>query len=193
MLPDGAPIVWASRLLGAPLSSRLAGSDLFVAWWQRVRDAHRPVLLVAATEELGRRLQLEHGEARIVVAPMFDASDSEAVSNLATELLGQVESHPTDAIVIGLSMAKTHVLAEMLTASTLPADGAPLVLLLGASAGFHVGLQRRAPRWMQQAGLEWLHRLVSDPRRLAKRYLVDDLVFIRMTWDEWRSRRTTNR
>ena len=64
------------------------------------------------------------------------------------------------------------------------------MLLLGASAEFHVGLQRRAPEWMQRFGLEWVYRLLSNPRRLAKRYLVDDVAFGPMVWREWRARRS---
>jgi N-acetylglucosaminyldiphosphoundecaprenol N-acetyl-beta-D-mannosaminyltransferase len=62
-------------------------------------------------------------------------------------------------------------------------------MLVGASPDFAVGLAKRAPRWMQRLGVEWLHRLAGDPRRLAKRYLVDDVAFVRLVWREWRARR----
>lgn len=189
VLPDGMPIVWASRLLGARLQQRLAGSDLFAAWWQRVRASQRRVLVLAANEELATRLRAEHPLARCLVAPLFQADDDVAVQNLVDLILGEIEQHNPDAIVVGLSMAKAHVLARELCRCSVPAHGAPLLLLLGASAEFHVGLQKRAPRWVQRAGLEWVQRLLSNPRRLAKRYLVDDIAFVPMVWREWRARR----
>ena len=63
------------------------------------------------------------------------------------------------------------------------------MLLLGASPDFTLGLTRRAPEWMQRYGLEWIYRLGLEPRRLAKRYLVDDVAFLPLVWREWRASR----
>ncbi len=186
VLPDGAPIVWASRLLGTPLRERLAGSDLFSAWWQRVRKESRSVLILAATEQLATLLSAEHPQAHCVVPPMFHVADQDTVQRLVEHVLCEVELHNPEAIVVGLSMAKHHLVALELSRAEVPRRGAPLILLLGASAEFHVGLQKRAPQWVQNTGLEWLHRLLSNPRRLAKRYLVDDIAFIPMVWRAWR-------
>jgi N-acetylglucosaminyldiphosphoundecaprenol N-acetyl-beta-D-mannosaminyltransferase len=190
VLPDGTPIVWASRLLGEPLTARLAGSDLFESWWEKTRAEMRPVLIIAASDELATRLAAEHSAAHFIVPKMFDAHDEAAVEALVALILADLYARPSDAIVVGLSMPKHHAVAQRLSDVPVPPGGAPLVLLLGASAEFHVGLQRRAPAWMQRAGLEWLYRLVSHPRRLARRYLVDDIAFGPMVWREWRTRRS---
>jgi N-acetylglucosaminyldiphosphoundecaprenol N-acetyl-beta-D-mannosaminyltransferase len=186
VLPDGAPIVWASRLLRAPLSARLAGSDLFTAWWQEVRTRQRPVVILATSEELAAHLRLEHPTAHCIVAPIFDGSDEHAITAVAGEIIAAVEVHQPDAIVIGLPMVKSHRVVRAIQRTTPPAGQAPWLLMLGASAEFHAGLQQRAPEWMQRSGLEWLFRLLSDPRRLAKRYLVDDMAFFPLVWREWR-------
>ena len=189
VLPDGAPIVWASRLLKSPIDQRLAGSDLFAAWWKRMVAAQRPVLMVASNEELARQLTNENPHCRCIVPPMFADDDAERIASLVSEVIAELEAEAADAIVLGLSAAKGHLIAAGLTASGPPSAGAPPVLVLGASAEFHVGQQRRAPKWMQRTGLEWSYRLIRDPRRLAKRYLIDDLAFFPMVWREWRSRR----
>ena len=65
----------------------------------------------------------------------------------------------------------------------------PIVLLVGAAPEFYLDVRPRAPHWMRRVGLEWLHRLAADPRRMARRYLYDDVVFFALVWDELRSRR----
>lgn len=195
VLADGAPIVLASRLLGAGINQRLTGSDLFRAWWRRMVVAQRPVVIVAGNESLAERLTSEHPGCRCIVPPMFDVNNLDAAARVVDEVLAELDAQPADAVVIGLSMAKHHLVAAGLAASPAPATGAPLLLLLGASAELYTGQQRRAPKWMQRTGTEWIYRLVQDPRRMAKRYLVDDLAFLPMVWSEWHRRRglTTRR
>lgn len=193
VLPDGAPIVLASRLLGSPIDQRIAGSDLFIAWWRRVMAQHRPILIIAGNEQLAEQLRSEHPGCRCLVPPMFRDTDRVAVAELVGQVVDELAGAPVDAVVIGLSTVKSHLVAAGLIASEPPTNGAPLVLLFGASAEFHVGQQRRAPRWMQRTGTEWLYRLLGNPRRMAKRYLVDDMAFFPMVWREWRQRRAANK
>ncbi len=189
VLPDGAPIVWASRLLRSPIDQRLAGSDLFAAWWKRMAAAQRPVIVVAGNEQLARQLTSENPRCRCIVPPMFADDDPERIASIVSEVLAEVHAEPSDAVVVGLSAAKNHLIAAGLAQSPVPSTGAPLLLLLGASAEFYVGQQRRAPKWVQRAGMEWVYRLVGDPRRMAKRYLIEDMVFLPIVWREWRGRR----
>jgi len=191
VLPDGAPIVWASRILKVPIERRLAGSDLFAAWWNRVVAAERPVLVIASTEQLARQLMTENPHCRCIVPAMFGDDDSAHIASIVDEVLAELNSEAADAVVVGLSTTKSHLIAAGLAASAAPHSGTPLLLLLGASAEFYTGLQRRAPKLVQRVGLEWLYRLVRDPRRMAKRYLVDDMAFFPMVWREWRRRRAT--
>ena len=94
-------------------------------------------------------------------------------------------------VFVAVSVAKTHVLAGRMQARWADAPEAPgpwpVVLLVGAAPEFHLGIVERAPGWVQRWGLEWLYRLAREPRRLARRYLVDDVLFLRLVWDEWRS------
>ncbi|MGH9270392.1 MAG: WecB/TagA/CpsF family glycosyltransferase [Ilumatobacteraceae bacterium] len=189
VLPDGMPIVLASRLLGRPLTARLPGSDLFGALWPVLAAESVPVVAVAPNEAVAAELEATYPGARSVIAPMFDVDDEPAVSALLDEIEAAVGEHRARVLVIGVSMPKHHLIASRLRQRWAGEYcDKPIVMLLGASPELALGLTRRAPKWMQRAGLEWLHRLLLDPRRMAKRYLVDDVAFIPLVWREWRQR-----
>lgn len=189
VLPDGAPIIWASRLLGTRLARRLTGSDFFSSWWPQVCDRGLPVVVVASSDELAARLGEQHPAVQCIVPPMFAATDTAAIATLAAQIHEAVVRSRPVAVVVGLGMSKGHELERAVRETAPPAGTAPWFMLLGASAEFHVGLQRRAPGWVQRRGLEWAYRLASEPRRLAKRYLIDDVAFVPLVWREWRSTR----
>jgi N-acetylglucosaminyldiphosphoundecaprenol N-acetyl-beta-D-mannosaminyltransferase len=187
VLPDGMPIVWASRLLGRPLAARLTGADLFTALWDRLAADDVPVAMIVARDEVATRLADSHPAVRCIVPPMFDVDDAATVESLieaADELCRAIDAR---FLVVGVSMPKHHLIADRLRRRWVGRyAGTPTVLLLGQSPEFAVGLVRRAPAWMQRSGLEWVWRLADDPVRLAKRYLVDDAQFIKLVWREWR-------
>lgn len=189
VLPDGMPIVWASRLLRRPLRSRLAGSDLFPALWSKLAAAGVPTVVVASSRETAEMLATEHGGARFVVPPMFDVANEQAVERLIDEIDAGVAAIGARFVLVGLSMPKHHLVAAHLRLRWTNSHAAPTVLLLGASAELYLGLLRRSPRWMQRTGLEWLYRLLSEPRRLAKRYLVEDTRFLVILWKAGRAKR----
>ncbi len=189
-LPDGMPVVWASRLLGRPLARRLAGSDLFVEVWRRLIDRRLAVVVVAPTADVARRLEREHPLALCFVATVFAEGDEAAADEVVRQIVGSVATSGARLVVISLAAPKAYLIADRLMhgpSPEPPIDGAVWVLLLGASAEFHTGVRRRAPSWMQRAGLEWLHRWAHDPRRLTRRYL-GGYRFVGIVWREWRTR-----
>jgi N-acetylglucosaminyldiphosphoundecaprenol N-acetyl-beta-D-mannosaminyltransferase len=191
ILPDGMPIVWASRLVGKGLSGRLTGADLFAELWTRVSATETPMVVVASSDVVAERLQRGHDRVRCVVPPMFDLDDEPVIDSLLAQIDERVDELDARLLVIGVSMPKHHLLANRLRERWRGRSApTPVVLLLGASPDFALGLTPRAPEWMQRTGLEWVHRLALDPRRMAKRYLVDDVAFLRLVWDEWRNRRS---
>jgi N-acetylglucosaminyldiphosphoundecaprenol N-acetyl-beta-D-mannosaminyltransferase len=188
VMPDGMPIIWASRLLRRPLRSRLAGSDLFPALWQRCCAAGTPIVVIASNEEVASRLREANPHARCIVPPMFSETDRGAVDAVVTAAAEAAEAIDARFLAVGVSMPKHHRIANGLRRRWAGRyAGTPTVMLVGASPDFAVGLAKRAPRWMQRSGVEWVHRLLGDPRRMAKRYLVDDVAFVRLVWREWRS------
>jgi exopolysaccharide biosynthesis WecB/TagA/CpsF family protein len=146
-------------------------------------------VVVASSEEVAKRLNSEHPNLRCVLPPMFDIDDADAVNGVVDEIVAATSAIGARFVVVGLSMSKSHLIARHLRERWVGDSAPPTVLLLGAAPELYLGLQRRAPAWMQRAGVEWVYRLVKDPRRLAKRYLVDDVRFLPLVWREWRQTR----
>ena len=194
VLPDGMPIVWASRLLRASLSGRLPGSDLFSRLWPQIAEHATPTVVLASSARVASLLRAEHPNVEMIVAPMFDMDDHQTIDTLVTQMVDASRRIDARFLFITVSMPKHHLLASRLEQRWRDDTGhKPTVMLVGASPEFYLGLTKRAPRWMQRSGFEWLHRLLLEPRRMGRRYLVDDPKFMLIVWDEWKHRRRSNR
>jgi N-acetylglucosaminyldiphosphoundecaprenol N-acetyl-beta-D-mannosaminyltransferase len=178
VLPDGSPIIWASKLLRRPLGARLTGSDLFAPIWTALKQSGEPIVVLATNDDSAERLAADHPGAHVVVAPFFAADDHVARRALVERTLAEVDASGARVVVVGLPLPKHHDIAADLRAAGAAGRAAPTLLLIGSAADFYIGTKQRAPQLMQRLGLEWLHRLLSEPRRLAKRYLVDDMAFV---------------
>jgi N-acetylglucosaminyldiphosphoundecaprenol N-acetyl-beta-D-mannosaminyltransferase len=170
---DGMSVVWASRLLRPALKQRVTGIDLFERLVEHAASRELSVYLLGARDEsvrgAVRKLTARHPNLRVAGYRngYFAASESDAVADAikqsAADLLFVAMGSPAQEYWIASNFART---------------GARFALGVGGSFDHLSGLAIRAPRWMQSAGLEWLHRLIHEPRRLWKRYLVGNLRFI---------------
>lgn len=175
ILPDGAPIIWFSKLLRKPLKKRLAGSDLFPLVWRAAMHHQKKVFLVLPNEAVKSKLATEYPAAQFYIPPFFDATKDE-VENEAINLFPLIQSHQPDFVFLGLRYPKQEMLIVNLHDKIKSANlKMPLFFNLGASYEFYTGMKSRAPIWMQNIGLEWLHRFLSEPKRTFKRYFWDDL------------------
>ncbi|MFN8283935.1 MAG: WecB/TagA/CpsF family glycosyltransferase [Chitinophagales bacterium] len=184
ILPDGAPIIWFSKLLGKPLKKRLAGSDLFPLIWKAIIAYKKSVFLIVPSEEVKAGLAKEYAAAQFYIPPFFDAIEKD-VETEAQKILPLLLQHQPDYVFLGLRYPKQEMLiinlhdklknAESFTRDSANKIKMPLFFNLGASYEFHTGLKSRAPIWMQKIGMEWLHRFLSEPKRTFKRYFYDDL------------------
>ena len=187
-LPDGQPIVAASRLLRRPLAARLAGSDLFTLLWPRLVTEQVPVVVVASSDAVADALADDDPRAEFVVPPMFDAADDAAIAAIVDEVVAAAARVRPRIVLFGVGNPKDARLMGALLDRWDPDLGdVPLAMGLGASFALHLGLTRRAPRWLQRLGLEWFHRFLQEPRRLFRRYFVDDLAFLPLVWRELRA------
>jgi N-acetylglucosaminyldiphosphoundecaprenol N-acetyl-beta-D-mannosaminyltransferase len=179
ILPDGMPIVWLSRLKGIQDLHRLPGSDLFPELWPRIRARTLPAVFVLANSEIAQKLMAEHPASSVIVPKMFSRNDDAYIADLAAEVARAVQASGAHFVFLGLGFPKQEKLGMQL-AGLLREDAgrSALILLIGASFEFYYGFKTRAPRWMQQSGLEWLHRFLQEPGRLWKRYTVDSTRFI---------------
>lgn len=190
LLPDGQPIVWLSKWKkGRELPARLTGSDLFTAMWVKLVEDHTPVLMVLANNAIGEILKKQNHALRWVVPPFYAITDEKAEQQLVDEVYNELIARPVRYVFLGLGFPKQERLAlalvERLKNSSIPM---PVFLLLGASFEFHAGLKKRAPPIFRKLGLEFLHRFMCEPRRMFKRYFVDDLAFFQLAWRELRAR-----
>jgi len=174
--PDGMPLVWLSWLHGLRHVQRVYGPDLMLALCERsVRQGYRHYFYGGApgvAEKLAGRLRQRFPELQIAgtYTPPFRAMTADEDA----EAIQAINRAGPDIVWVGLGSPKhdrwmaTHV--GRLTASVL--------IGVGAAFDFHAGRKRQAPRWIQRGGLEWLFRLSQEPRRLWRRYLIDNPLFV---------------
>lgn len=168
VVPDGMPLVWVGRTKGHRLPHRVCGSELMDDFCRVSGSAYRHFFYGGApgvADELARTLHQKHG---IVVAgtytPPFRPLTKDEEKDSATRL----EQSAPDVIWVGLSTPKQeHWMYQQRTKLRVP-----IMLGVGAAFDMNSGRSRRAPQWMRESGLEWLFRLLQDPRRLWRRYLI---------------------
>jgi N-acetylglucosaminyldiphosphoundecaprenol N-acetyl-beta-D-mannosaminyltransferase len=169
---DGQAVVWAARLLGRPLPERVAGIDLMQALLELAAERRYRVYILGARtealEEAVRRIRRQTPEVRLVGWQHgYYAPEEEA------RVVGQIRAASPDILFVALETPAK----ELFVARNRDRLGVRFVMGVGGSIDVLSGRRRRAPGWMQRAGLEWLFRLLQDPRRLAKRYLVGNTQF----------------
>lgn len=176
-LADGQPLVWASRLQGQPLPERVPGSSLLWTLSEAAADAGIAVGLVGGTDGSAQAthdkltLRSPHLEVTVVAAPRISDVPTGAEVDHAADILAT--GHPR-IVYLAFGCPKQELLAAKLS------ERFPEVWFLGVGASFEMaaGSVRRAPALVQRSGLEWAWRLAMEPRRLARRYLVEDLPFV---------------
>jgi len=174
--PDGMPMVWMGRLQGFRQMGRVYGPDLMlrVCDWTRSRGFTHFLYGggPGVAEELKARLEGRFAGLKIVglyTPPFRPLTGQEEI-----ELIRQVAALKPDLFWIGLSTPKQ----EQFMAKYWQTLDATLFFGVGAAFDFHAGRMRQAPRWMQRCGLEWLFRLLCEPRRLWKRYFKNNPLFL---------------
>jgi N-acetylglucosaminyldiphosphoundecaprenol N-acetyl-beta-D-mannosaminyltransferase len=174
---DGVPLLWAARFLGRPLIERVNGTDLFVRLCEHASQKGYRVFLLGAPPGVASRAasQLTRRFPGLQVVgtyapPLgFDTDDLE--NQKIVEMIRQARP---DILFVGLGAPKQEKWAHR----HLSELNVPVIVGVGASFEYLAGQTRRAPRWMQRAGLEWLFRVASQPGRYWKRYLVRDVQFV---------------
>lgn len=176
VVPDGTPLVWLSRLKGFQHVKRVYGPDLMLALCKRsAARQYRHFLYGAAPGvcvQLAGRLQVKFPELKIVgsYSPPFRILNREE----DRKIVDDINSTCPDIVWVGMSTPKQ----EVWMAQHVGRLSAPVLIGVGAAFDFHAGLKRQAPRWMMRAGLEWLFRLVQEPRRLGPRYIYNNPLFV---------------
>lgn len=187
VLADGAPVVAASRLLGRALPERVAGSDLVPRLFDEAAWQRRPlrVFLLGGAPGVARRAAeriAARWRAIEIVATSSPPVGFDRDEEFNMRLVEEINASRPDVLLVCLGAPKQEVWIHRYHREL----EVPLALCVGATIDFLAGERHRAPVWMRRAGLEWLFRLLSEPRRLACRYARDAWHFPRLVWHEWR-------
>ena len=165
VLADGMPLVWASRVMGTPLKQRITGADLLPRLIELSQRKKRRMFLLGATEE--RSQAAADWIARTYPGAQLAGRYSPPFSSLAAidheHILKLIADADVDILLVAFGNPKQEKWLAMHRSHLQ----VPVCIGVGASIDFLSGQHPRAPGWMQQAGLEWLHRFLKEPRRLG--------------------------
>lgn len=171
---DGMPVVWASRLLGKPLKERVAGVDLFEALMLRAQEKGWRVFLLGAREEVVRAVKdtYERKYPRLTICGYrngyWKGEEEEAA------VARQVRDSRADLLFVAISSPKKEQFLGRYQAEMK----IPFAMGVGGTFDVAIGKVKRAPVWMQKSGLEWFYRFLQEPRRMFRRYFIEDMAFI---------------
>lgn len=174
--PDGMPMVWAGRWAGDSSVERVYGPDLMLALLDEAAERGWSSFFYGGApgvpEELVARLRTRI--PTLAVAGTWSPPFRPLEPSEEREVVDMINASGADLVWVGLSTPKQ----ERWMARFRPELDAPVLLGVGAAFDFHAGRVSQAPRWMQRAGLEWLYRMIREPRRLWRRYLTNNPRFI---------------
>jgi N-acetylglucosaminyldiphosphoundecaprenol N-acetyl-beta-D-mannosaminyltransferase len=176
IVPDGTPLVWASRLRGDPLPERVAGGSLIFSLSEAAARHGRSVYLLGGAPGVPERAgeELSRCYPGLIVAgadapPVgFDADPQ-----MVEAVRGKLAAAAPDIVYVGMGFPRQ----ERLIARLVPSFPATWFLGCGAAIPYAAKVLPRPPQWMRRSGSAWLFRLAHEPRRLFKRYVVHDLPF----------------
>lgn len=176
VIPDGVPILWAAKFLGTPLKEKISGSDLFPKLCGAATRKGRTVFFLGGAEGAAMKsaemLKTKYPGLRIA-GTYCPSLGFENDGNENRKIIKIIQSAKPDILFVGLGSPKQ----EKWIYNYKDEYKVPVSIGVGAAFDFYSGLVKRAPMWMQKSGLEWFWRLMMEPKRLWKRYLIDDPVF----------------
>ena len=179
ILTDGKPLIWIAKWYKTPIKEKISGSDLFPRLCElSAQKGYRMFFLGAAegvAAKAAENLIVKYPGLQIAgtYSPPKGFEKDKAEMETICEMIKDVSPH---ILIVALGCPKQ----ELFILHNRDKLGVPISLGLGASLDFEAGNIKRAPKWMANHGLEWLYRITQDPKRLAKRYLVDDMKIFRL-------------
>ncbi len=173
IVPDGVPVVWASAIVGTPLRARVAGVDLMAALLRRAAREGRSVFFLGAKEHVVRALAAWCAR-ELPALRVAGYRNGYFEEGQHAQVIEHVRSSGADLLFVGMPTPFKEVWCER----HREALGVRVIMGVGGSFDVIAGFVRRAPAAMQRLGLEWLWRFLMEPRRMWRRYLVTNTLFI---------------
>lgn len=174
ILTDGKPLIWISNALKTPIKEKVSGSDLFPKVCKMSSEKGYSIFLLGAAQgvalKAAKNLKKRYTSLKIVgtYSPSygFEKNDNEI-----EKIIKIINDCNPDILAIGVGAPKQ----EKFIYKYRKQLAVPLSLCIGASIDFEAGNVKRAPKWMQNVGLEWFYRFIKEPKRMFKRYFIDDI------------------
>jgi N-acetylglucosaminyldiphosphoundecaprenol N-acetyl-beta-D-mannosaminyltransferase len=177
ILCDGMPIKWAASFLNTPIVERITGLDLLPNLVEICAKNDYSIFLLGASPGVGDKLKdiilTKYPNARVigVYVPPFMATFTAAENE---KMISAVNAASPDVLLVSLTAPKQ----DIWIANNKDALNATLMVGIGGAFEVMAGLAKRAPKWVQKAGLEWLYRFIQEPMRLFRRYFIEAPLFI---------------
>ncbi len=181
IVTDGMPLIWISKLLKTPIKEKVSGSDLFPKVCELAAEKNYTLFLLGAAtgvaEKAAKNLCKKYKGLDIVgmYSPSYGFEENE---NEINEIIRMINGCKPDILAVGLGAPKQ----EKFIYKYKEQLGVPISLAIGATIDFEAGNIKRAPKWMQKSGFEWFYRLCKEPKRMFKRYIIDDLKIIKIAY-----------
>ncbi|MDB1921701.1 WecB/TagA/CpsF family glycosyltransferase [Clostridium tertium] len=179
VLTDGMPLIWISKLLKKPIREKVSGSDLFPNVCKLACEKGYSIFLLGAAEGVASKAaeNLMEKYKGLKIAGTFSPSYGfEKSDDEIKKIINIINKANPDILVVGLGAPKQekfiYKYKDMLNV--------PISLAIGASIDFEAGNVERAPIWMQKSGLEWFYRFIKEPKRMFKRYFIDDIKILKV-------------
>ena len=173
--PDGMPLVLGVRLLGVKKQTRVYGPDLMLAWCERAAKAQTPIFFYGGTPSMLDQLtqSLQDQFPGLAIAGSYSPPFRLLTEPEEAEIREKIQSTGARVVFVGLGCPKQE---EWMARQEGKLSA--VMLGVGAAFSFHSGEVSQAPRWMMKIGLEWLYRLIMEPRRLWQRYFFTNPAFV---------------
>ena len=181
---DGKPVVWALKLLGHKVPEKVSGVDLFVELVRLAEEkGYRPYFLGAkkeVLEQMVKNLERDYPELKIAGYRdgYFKKEDEQSVAD-------DIKNSRSDMLFLGITSPKKEIFLDKFTKYM----NVPFSMGVGGTFDIVSGKTKRAPVWMQNWGLEWFYRFLQEPKRMWKRYLVTNTLFIILVIKEFFKRK----
>lgn len=179
ILTDGMPLVWISKLKGSPIKEKVSGSDLFPKICELASNKDYSVFLLGAAEGVADKAaeNLKNKYKGLNIVGTYSPSYGfEKKSDEIEKIINIINDCKPDILAVGLGAPKQ----EKFLYNYRDKLNVPISLAIGASIDFEAGNINRAPKWMQNSGLEWFYRLYKEPKRMFRRYIIDDLKILKI-------------
>jgi N-acetylglucosaminyldiphosphoundecaprenol N-acetyl-beta-D-mannosaminyltransferase len=173
-LADGKPLLWASRLLGWPLPEKVSGADLIVPLAERAAARGWRIYLLGAGPGVAEKAAALFHQWYGIDVVGTDAPIVAADGTPPNDVVERIRTARPHLVLVAFGAPKQELFIHQASDDLRPA----VALGIGAALDFFTGTVKRAPQWMSEAGMEWLYRLGQEPRRLWRRYLINDPLFL---------------